>query len=485
MTDTPMVRRASRALSAIAVASALCGCTVGPNFHSPVVDSPPHFGATATDVPSKPVEAPVDATWWKSFQEPELTSLVDRLAGQNLDLKIAAERVLQAKAERTVAAAQGLPHIGARAAYQRVRESRNGTVSLLEPAPGAPLEFDQDDDMLQASWELDLFGRVRRSVEAANANTKAAVEESRAMTLSALAELAQTYFQLRGVQAREDVVNRNFAAALKRAALVKDRYKNGVATLSDVAQADAQASTIGEELPTLAQSEARMINAMGLLLAEPPRTLRPELIAHVNEPAQPLTVPIGLPATLLRRRPDIREAEARLHAATAETGVAVAAFYPDVSLTGSFGTESLGADHLFDAASRMFMAGPSLSLPIFEGGQLRGQLHLRRAEQREAAISYRKTVLQAWHDVDNALTAYAELQHLEQNALAVEENDEVALKVAEDRYRQGVETFIDVTSAQSEVFRAQDSLVRSKTDLRISLVTLYKALGGGWETIVR
>jgi outer membrane protein TolC len=188
-----------------------------------------------------------------------------------------------------------------------------------------------------------------------------------------------------------------------------------------------------------------------------------------------------MPSTLLRRRPDIREAEARLHVATAETGVAVAAFYPDVSLTGSLGTESLGAVHLFDGSSRMFKAGPSFTLPIFQGGQLKGQLHLRRAEQQEAALNYQKTVLQAWHDVDNALTAYAELQHRRQNALAVEQNDQVSLKVAEDRYRQGVETFIDVTSAQSQVLQAEDGVVRSETDLQTGLVTLYKSLGGGWE----
>jgi len=468
---------------AAAALAALCGCTVGPDFHRPVVEAPPHFAAAATDVPSRTVETPVDDQWWAGFHDAELTSLVSRLARQNLDLQIAAERVLQARAERRIAAAQGLPHVGADVAYKRVRESKNGMVSLLEPAPGAPLEFDQDDDMLQASWELDLFGRVRRSVEAARANTEAAVQDRRAVALAAIAELAQTYLQLRGVQAREEVLTRNVAAAEQRRKLVGDRFRNGVATRSDVAQADAQAASIGEDLPSLRQSQARLINALGLLLAEPPRTLQPELSAHAPQPAEPPTVPVGLPSALLRRRPDIREAEASLHAATAQTGVAVAAFYPDVSLTGGLGTESLSTNHLFDGVSRMFTAGPSLSLPIFEGGQLRGQLKLRRAEQREAALRYRKTVLQAWHDVDNALTAYAELQHARQDAQTVAKNDEISLKVAEDRYRQGVESFIDVTVAQAQLFGAQETLVRAQTDLTTSLVALYKALGGGWRAV--
>jgi NodT family efflux transporter outer membrane factor (OMF) lipoprotein len=194
-------------------------------------------------------------------------------------------------------------------------------------------------------------------------------------------------------------------------------------------------------------------------------------------------VPIGLPGELMRRRPDIRQAEAELHAATAQTGVAVAAFYPDISLTGSFGVESLKTSTLFEWASRTDMFGPSLDLPIFEGGRLKGNLRLRKSQQREAAITYRKTVLQAWHDVDNALTAYAEAQHAQADTLVTVQADARALQAAEQQYAQGVTSFIDVISAQAALLQAQDALARSDAQVELDLVALYKALGGGWETV--
>lgn len=185
----------------------------------------------------------------------------------------------------------------------------------------------------------------------------------------------------------------------------------------------------------------------------------------------------------MRRRPDVRQAEAALHAATAETGVAVASFYPDISLTGSFGVESLKTSTLFQWASRADMFGPSIDLPIFEGGRLKGNLRLRKSQQREAAIGYRKTVLQAWHDVDNALTAYVEAQHGEADTLATTQADARALAAAEQQYKQGITTFIDVIAAQSALLQAQDALSHAHAQVEIDLVTLYKALGGGWETV--
>lgn len=480
-------RRAHRPPAAVGAALAafgalaLAGCTVGPDFHPPAPDAPPHFAPKPQDTPSRTVEAPVDAAWWASFGDPELSSLVDRLLRQNLDLQAAAERIDQARAQRRIAASEGLPHVDGRGGYRRQRISKNGRDSLLQTVPGAPAEFDVEAADLQASWELDLFGRVRRQVEGAGADLEAAEEDRRGALVSAAAELAQSYVQLRGVQAREAVVRRNLQAADVRRRLVNQRLAQGVATLSDIAEADAQASTIGEDLPTLVAQEARLVNAVGLLLAEPPGALHDELSTPARQPSGPPVVPVGLPSQLLRRRPDIRQAEARLHAATARTGVAVADFYPDLSLTGTYGQETLDAAHLFDFASRAFMVGPTLSLPIFRGGQLRGALEMRRAQEREAALAYRRAVLQAFRDVDDALTAYAEVQHRLKNVEGVERDDATALRVAQQRYTQGVETFIDVTVAQAELFRAQDARAQARTDREVDLVTLYRALGGGWE----
>jgi len=467
---------------ALAGAVLLASCTVGPNFERPKVDSPAGYGDEATDVPSRTYGGQVDARWWTRFRDPELSSLVDRLAKQNLDLQSAAERIQQSRAERDVAVSQGLPHIDAVGKYTRERESPNGVTSLVEPMPGAPLEFNLFQPMLTASWELDLFGRVRRAVEAADAQAQSAVEARRGLALSAIAELARDYMQLRQLQREQAFVERNLALSRKRIALVRDRFANGVATTLDIAQAEAQASTIAQDLPTLRAQQVQMINAIGLLLAEPPRSLASELIAPATQPTVPPAVPIGLPGELMRRRPDIRQAEADLHAATAQTGVAVAAFYPDISLTGSFGVESLKTSSLFDWASRAFMAGPSIDLPIFEGGRLKGTLKLRKSQQREAAIAYRKTVLTAWHDVDNALTNYAEAQHARADTLATTQADARALKAAEQQYGQGVTTFIDVITAQAALLQSQDALARGDAQVEIALIALYMALGGGWET---
>ena len=399
---------------------------------------------------------------------------------QNLDLKSAAERILQARAVRRVARSQGLPRLDGNGRYVRERESRNGLTSLVEPAPGAPLEFDLAQPMLAASWELDLFGRVRRAVESADAQEQAQVEARRGLALAALGDLAQSYLQLRGLQARQAVVEAVIRQADLRRKLVRDRFRDGVATLADVAQADAQAAAVAEGLPDLRDGQARAINALGLLLAEPPRALEAELKPRKDQPLAPPDVPTGLPSELLRRRPDIREAEARLHAATAQTGVAVADFFPQVTLNGVFGFESLGTDHLFDWASRMFVIGPTVTAPIFEGGRLKGVLELRRAAEREAALQYRATVLRAWREVDDALTAYAEVQHRRGDIVHTVQADRLALEVSERRYRDGVDTLIDVTVAQADLLRAEDGLAQSQTDVTLRLVDLYRALGGGW-----
>ncbi|WP_380780325.1 efflux transporter outer membrane subunit [Sphingomonas sp. R86520] len=461
----------------------LAGCTVGPNFERPRADVAPAFGPTRTDVASRTTTGTVDTRWWESFGDPELTSLIGRLASRNLDLQQAAERIEQARAVRSIVSAQGLPSVQGDANAVRQRQSMNGISSLTEPAPGAKPEFNLFSTMLSAAWELDLFGRVRRMAEAADASADAQVEARNGLALSATADLAQSYFQLRLVQAQFAVLRRNLAIAERRRALVRNRFANGIATTLEVAQSDALALAIAQDLPTLTTQQTRLINAIGLLLAEPPRALASELVKDAVQPPVPPTVPVGLPADLARRRPDVREAEARLHAATAQTGVAVADFYPRVTLSGDFGFESLQLGSLFDWSSRQFMAGPGISLPFFQGGRLSGTLKLRESQQREAALQFRKVVLQAWHDVDNALVAYTESQKRRVDAAATRAANTRALAAADEQYRQGVTTLLDVIVAQESVLRAESTVAQAQADLEQRLVDLYRALGGGWEAM--
>ena len=457
-------------------------CTVGPDYQSPqIAAAPARMPLETADVPNRTVAGRIEQAWWKSFRDSELSSLVERLVAQNLDLKTAAERVVQSVAQRQVAASQGLPHVEGESSSTYNRQSPNGTLSLLTPAPGAPLEYALFHDGVSSSWQLDLFGRVRRAVEAADAEALAAVENRHGIALAALAELAQSYMQLRGTQDRLEIAKRNLRLAEENVELVNTRFGSGAATTLDLAQARAQQAAIAATLPPLRVQEAALINAIGLLLGDAPRALETELHRSSMLPRVPGRVPVGLRATLIRRRPDVREAEARLHEATAQTGVAVASFYPDVALNGAVSVESLHLSNLFSPTSTAFSVGPSISIPIFEGGQLRGGLTLRESQQREAAIFFQKTVLQAWREVDDALTAYREAQHRRADiARSVTEN-QAALEAARQRYADGAIDFLNVISTQAQLLQSENDLAESDTQIATDLVNLYRALGGGWE----
>jgi NodT family efflux transporter outer membrane factor (OMF) lipoprotein len=432
-------------------------------------------------VSSRPVEGEIDQTWWKRFRDPQLSSLVERLVAQNLDLKTAAERVVQSVAQRQVAVSQGLPHVEGQSSSTYNRQSPNGTLSLLTPAPGAPLEYGLFRDGVTSSWQLDLFGRVRRAVEAADADTLAAVENRHGVALAAIAELAQGYMQLRGTQNRLGIAKRNLRLSEQNVDLVNERFRNGVATTLDLAQARAQQATIAATLPPLRTREAELINAVGLLLGDMPRALESELRRPSALPRVPRRVAVGLPGTLVRRRPDVHEAEARLHEATAQTGVAVANFYPDVTLNGAASVESLHLSNLFSPTSAAFSVGPDVYIPIFEGGRLRSTLVLRESRQREAAITFQKTVLRAWQEVDNALTAYAEAQRRRADLARAVVQNQAALQAARQRYSEGALDFLNVNSALAQLLQSENDLEDSDTQIAIDLVNLYRALGGGWE----
>ncbi len=342
--------------------------------------------------------------------------------------------------------------------------------------------FDIYQGGFDASWEVDLWGRVRRSVESSTATSVASEEAQRDALLEGLAEVARDYIELRGTQQQLQIAGDNVKIAQQNLSLTQQRAAGGVTTDLDVAQASAQLRTTLAEIPTLEQQEAAQINALSFLLGQPPNALRTDLDVPHPVPPVPSRVPVGIPSELARRRPDIREAEAKLHAATADIGVAQAAFYPTLNLTASIGLQSLQWSHAFDLTSNQYAAGPGLTIPLFEGGRLRATLQLREAQQEEAALSYQKTVLQAWQEIDNALTAYqAEQARRDQLAQAVTDNKH-ALALAQERYAQGVSDFLDVLTAQRSLLATQQELARSTTIVSTNLVALYKALGGGWES---
>jgi len=502
-----MIDKAKRRLAflvGLAGATALTGCTVGPDFTRPQWASPASWFAGPKEAvkppPSIPVAEPVNVEWWTLFHDPVLTGLEKRVAAENLDVKIAGIRFTESRAQLGITRSSLYPSFGGNASYTREKAANNGVFAVIPSAAGATAAngaygnstgavagtglapFDIWQGGFDASWEVDLWGGVRRTIESGTATSEAANEAKRAALLSSLAEVARDYIQLRGVQAQLQIAHENVSYAGQSLNLTQQRAAGGVTTDLDVANASAQLRTTLAQIPTLETEEAELINALSLLLAQPPNALRAELQTAKPVPPVPPRVPVGVPSELARRRPDIRQAEAQLHAATADIGVAQANFYPSLNLTGSIGLQSLQPYNVFSVNSKNYAAGPALTIPIFQGGQLRGTLQLRKALQQEAAINFQKTVLQAWHDVDNALTAYkAEQTRRDELILAVSDNRH-ALALAQSRYQQGVADFLTVLVAESSLLGAQQQLASSTTTVSANLVALYKALGGGWET---
>lgn len=454
----------------------LVGCAVGPDFVRP--DSgleqavlTPRDGVGMGE--STPV--PVPSRWWTLFNDDLLTALQAQARQGNLDLQAVAARIEQARAELGIATAQALPAVGLNTGYSREGQSAHGRTH----GDGGVGDFWQL--AFDAGWEIDLWGRVRRLREGAAATLEAARYDREAARVTLAAEIARAYIQLRGVQAQLDITRQNQATAEHTLALAESRERHGVATRFETASARAQLASVKAMTPELEQRRGALMNALALLLGEPPRTLDARLRDALPLPALSSSVPVGLSSELARRRPDILRAEAQLHAATAAIGVAQADFYPRIELRGRLGVEAVDARYLDTWDSRIFSIGPTVYLPIFQGGRLKQRLALSEARQAGAAIAFRQTVLAAWHEVDNALDAYAALQRQHAERLAVHEQSRQALHAAERGYQQGASDYLRVLTAQRDLLGSQLALNASATGAALALVNLYKALGGGWE----
>ncbi len=496
---------------ALLLAALAGGCTVGPNYHPPHAAVPASFlaGKPAGGVPSRPVAARPAVRWWRLFHDPILSRLEVRAASQNLDLRVAALRVAESRAQEGIAGAARFPSLGANASYTREQPSNKGVFTALgNPsaastasgagaggvasgagsqggAGGAPSSHLGAFDIFQGGfdtiWELDLWGKTRRAVEAARADTSAAAYDRRGVMVAVMAEVARDYIALRGTERTLAITRRNLATAERLRKLTQDLASGGLSTALDVANAAAEVATVEAQIPPLEQSEARQINALGLLLGEPPGALDTLLATARPVPPPPPAVPVGLPAQLLRRRPDIRAAEARLHAATANIGVATADLLPDVSLSASAGLQAVQFHNIFDLAANQWAIGPSLTLPIFEGGKLRAQLRLTRLQAKEAAVNFEKSVLTALTEVDDALTAYRDEQRRRAHLAEAVTQDHTALGLAQARYAQGIASYIEVLDAERNLLAAEQALSSSTATVSTDLVALYKALGGGWQ----
>ncbi|MDB5353623.1 MAG: transcriptional regulator, Fis family [Phycisphaerales bacterium] len=515
------------------VCAAAClggGCAVGPNYEQPGTQMPAEFSApqpTTQPSATQPSTTQPSANigrWWETFNDPVLDSLIDRAVKSNLDLRVAQSRVRESRFSTDIQRAGLFPVANADASYTRERLSKTGfflggTQPPVDVSPGATgvpntggpatvtrsagkaaaggtsagaanssvlsqlskTEFDVFQGGFDASWEIDVFGGVRRSIEAARADEQAAVEARRDTMVSLLAEVARNYIQLRGVQRELDIAADNIRSQQDTVDLTKSRFNAGLATDLDVARAEAQVATTRATVPGLQTTAQQSIHRLGVLLGQQPTALMEELSKASPIPPPPPTVPVGLPSQLLRRRPDVRRAERQLAAATARVGVATADLFPRFSLTGSLGLAAGQFKQLGRLDSVFYTIGPSVSWPIFDAGKIVANIHVQNEREGQYLAQYQATVLVSLEDVENALVGYSQEQaRREQLQLAVDANRR-AVDLANQLYTKGLTDFLNVLDAQRNLYASQDALVQSEQSVSSDIVALYKALGGGWE----
>lgn len=453
----------------------ISGCAVGPNYKEPELNLPARFGGPPS---TQPVSV---ARWWETFNDPQLDSLIDRAAKQNLDLRAAEARVREARAQRGVVSADLFPQVDVNGSYQRARRSGSNLNNNFSDTGNRASEFDLYQAGFDASWELDVFGGTRRGIEAASADIESTVENLRDVRVTLLAEVGRNYVELRGFQRRLQFNRENLKAQQQTLDLTRSRFQSGLTSDLDVARAEAQVATTASAIPTFETQAAAAMHRLAVLLGQNPRALMDELNDIKPVAKLPTTVPSGLPSELVRRRPDVRRAERDLAAQTARIGVAVADWFPKFSLTGSLGRQSDRFKDLGNSDSQFWTVGPSISWPILDWGRIRSNIAVENARQEQSLANYESAVLVALEDVENALVAY-EKEQARRTVLsdAVAANRR-AVDLSTQLYSRGLADFLNVLDAQRSLFLSQDALAQSDAVVSSNLVALYKALGGGWE----
>jgi NodT family efflux transporter outer membrane factor (OMF) lipoprotein len=455
------------------------GCTVGPDYEEPELPNVPDAWHAAITEGVLEGEAPLQ-TWWEVFDDPTLSSLIARAGEKNLTLREAVWRVEEARSLRGVVAGERVPQVGLDASALRSDLSKNGPLGgalpedAFEPA-------DLYDLGVGASWELDIWGRIRRQVEAADAQIGASVEDYRDVLVTLYAEVATNYVNVRSLQERLRLAHENVEGQQRTLKLTGDRFDSGLVSALDVAQAESNLANTRSLIPNLEQQLAVALNRLAVLLAMNPGALDEELSKDAPIPVEPDAVTTNLPADLLRQRPDIRTAERRLAAQTARIGVATAELYPKFSLTGFLGLQSTEAGDLFSSSSVNWSIGLPIRWNLFAGGAIRSQIDAEKARTEQLLANYERSVLLALEEVEDALVSYDKevirRAHLAESVDATQRSLELVLT----QYRAGLADFQNVLDTERSLLLRQDDLAASEGLVIKNLVDLYRALGGGWD----
>ena len=450
----------------------LAGCAVGPNYRRPFVDVPTAYRGLPAKQAAQPAPASLgDEKWWNLFEDHQLQSLIRTALQNNYDARIAATRVLEARAQLGVVRADQFPSLGGGAGIASQRSSKSG------PIPG--FELTQGQVNLSASWNLDFWGKYRRATEAQRAALLSQEWAEKAVRSSLVASVASSYFELRALDLELAISQRALASRRESLELTTLRTEHGIDTMLDQRQAEQLVYTAAAQIPDLERQIAQQENAISILLGQNPGSV-PRGLGLTEQPHAP-EVPVGLPSSLLERRPDIREAEENLIAANAEIGVARADYFPQISLTGTGGYQSSALTSLFSGPAGIWNFGASLAQPIFEGGRLKNNLRLAEAQRQEMLLAYRQSIQNAFRDVSDALIAYQKNREfrIQEQKLTVAARD--AAQLSEQRFNAGATDYLEVLTNETNYFSDELALAQAQQNELQSLVQLYQALGGGWQ----
>jgi multidrug efflux system outer membrane protein len=456
----------------------LTGCTMGPNYHRPALQTPETYRAPAP-LPPQQAASLADLKWFEVFQDQKLQDLVRTALTQNYDLRDAVARVEESRANLGITRSNQFPQLDASAAGHLTRLSRDGSFPLPANFVKTQNRNWGEASLGLLSFEFDIWGRLRRATEAARANLLGAEENRKAVVTTLVSDVATAYFRLRELDYELEISRQTLQTRQDSLRLTQSRQSGGLATLLDVRQAEQLVDTAAQTIPVLQQEIEQTENQITLLLGKNPG----EVVRGLNftEQKLPPDVPTGLPSTLLERRPDVRAAEQSLIAANAQIGVAKAAYFPQFSLSGTLGGQSTQLSSLFSGPTRVYNFTPQVTQPIFNAGLLRSNVRLTEAQQQSALALYEKAVQTAFTDVSNSLIAHQRTRESreQQEALVVALQDRTRLAYV--RYRGGVDTQLNALDADRDLFQAQLSLSQIKLNELLSVVQLYKALGGGWQ----
>jgi outer membrane protein, multidrug efflux system len=449
----------------------LSGCAVGPNYRRPAVDVPTDYRA-AMPVPAAPASSLGNEKWWDVFQDPVLVELIHTALRQNYDVRIAATRVLEAQDQLGITRANQFPSAAVGAGLS---SEQNPKVTNLFP----PYQVNEGQLSLSVIWNLDFWGKYRRQTEAARAQLLATEWGQRGVISSLVSNVATAYFQLRALDSQMDIAQRTLASRQQSLQLTQVLARNGSSSDLDVSQSEQLVYTASETIPDLERQIEQQENQLSILLGENPGPIARG--RTLTEQPVPEAVPAGLPSELLERRPDVHEAEEIIVAANAQIGVAKAAFLPSISLTGTGGLESNGLNSFIKASSESWLAAFSVAQPVFEGGALRSQLKLTRAQYQEAVLAYQQTLQNAFEQVSNGLIAYQKYRDFRGQQELLTQAAQRSDQLSSVLYQNGGASYLQVLTNETNYFSAELNLVDAQLNERLALVQLYQSLGGGWQ----